>query len=127
MSRMCVALTLLFAQLAEAHLLPTTFAALPAPAQLQLPRVAACKLPLPHARHVSVKSEYHAIVGNTLLLRDCPLKSQPLLVLPQGLPIQLPPSSGVKLPRVEAMAEFRQAGGVAAAADEAAVQHTQPP
>jgi hypothetical protein len=65
-------------QLPEADLLPTTLAALPAPQQLQLPRVSASKLQLP-------------------------------LQLPQGREIQLPPSSGVKLPRLERLAECKQA------------------
>jgi hypothetical protein len=56
-----------------------------------------------------VTNEYYAIMGSTLLLRSCPLASQPALQLPQGQEIQLPPSSGVKLPRLEALAECRQA------------------
>ncbi len=53
-------------------------------------------------------NEYYAIMGSTLLLRPCPLTSQPALQLPPGQEIQLPPSSGVKLPRLEALAECRQ-------------------
>ena len=104
-------------QLPEADLLPTTLAALPAPQQLQLPRVSASKLQLPQARETRVATEYYAIMGSTLLLRACPLASQPALQLPQGREIQLPPSSGVKLPRLERLAECKQAGaGVAGAA-----------
>ena len=96
-------------QLLEADLLPTTFATLPAPQQLQLPRVPASKLSLPQARESRVTNEYYAIMGSTLLLRPCPLASQPAL--------QLPPSSGVKLPRLDSLAECKPAGaGVAGAA-----------
>ena len=107
-------LTLPLTQLAEADLLPTTLSVLRAPAARQLPRVAACKLTLPHARADTVKSEHYAIIGCTLLLRDCPLRSQPLLLLPEGKELQLP-SSGVKLPRIEALAECRQAAAAAVA------------
>jgi hypothetical protein len=104
-------------QLLEADLLPTTFATLPAPQQLQLPRVPASKLSLPQARESRVTNEYYAIMGSTLLLRPCPLASQPALQLPQGQELQLPPSSGVKLPRLDSLAECKQAGaGVAGAA-----------
>ena len=104
-------------QLPEADLLPTTLAALPAPQQLQLPRVSASKLQLPQARETRVATEYYAIMGSTLLLRACPLASQPALQLSQGREIQLPPSSGVKLPRLDSLAECKQAGaGVAGAA-----------
>ena len=106
-------------QLLEADLLPTTFATLPAPPQLQLPRVSASKLSLPQARETRVTNEYYAIMGSTLLLRPCPLASQPALQLPHGqeLQLQLPPSSGVKLPRLDSLAECKQAGaGVAGAA-----------
>ena len=104
-------------QLPEADLLPTTFATLPAPQQLQLPRVSASKLQLPQARETRVATEYSAIMGSSLLLRACPLASQPALQLPQGREIQLPPSSGVKLPRLDSLAECKPAGvGVAGAA-----------
>ena len=104
-------------QLLEADLLPTTFATLPAPPQLQLPRVPASKLSLPQARETRVTNEYYAIMGSTLLLRPSPLATQPALQLPQGQELQLPPSSGVKLPRLDSLAECRQAGaGVAGAA-----------
>ena len=96
-------------QLPEADLLPTTLAALPAPQQLQLPRVSASKLQLPQARETRVATEYYAILGSTMLQRAYPLASQPALQLPQRREIQLPPSSGVKLPRLEALAECRQA------------------
>ena len=100
----------MFTQLAEDDLLPTHTTTLLAAVARELPRVAASKLTLPHARPAAVKSEYYAIV------RDCTLKSQPLLLLPEVKQLQLPPSSGVKLPRIEAMAECRQAGAVVAAA-----------
>ena len=106
----------MFTQLAEDDLLPTHTTTLLAAVARELPRVAASKLTLPHARQAAVKSEYYAIIGSTLLLRDCPLKSQPLLLLPEVKALQLPPSSGVKLPRIEAMAECRQAGAVVVAA-----------
>ena len=93
-------LTFHFLQMREAKLLPTPNATLPAPPAMQLPRVAACKLTLPHAQAVTVKTDHYAIVGSTLLLRACPLPSQPLL--------QLPSSSGVKLPRLEALAACRR-------------------
>ncbi len=84
------------------------------------------KLTLPHARQDTVTSQHYAIIGRTLLLRDCPLRSQPLLVLPQGKELQLPPSSGVKLPRIDALAECRQ-GGAAAVAAAAAVGRVASP
>jgi len=92
----------------EAELLPTPNDTLPAPPAVQLPRVAACKLTLPHAQAVTVKTDYYAIMGCVLLLRACPLPSQPLLQLPQGQQLQLPSSSGVKLPRLEALAACRR-------------------
>ena len=92
----------------EAELLPTLNATLPASPVVQLPRVAACKLTLPHAQAVTVKTDYYEIMGSVLLLRACPLPSQPLLQLPQGQQLQLPSSSGVKLPRMEALAACRQ-------------------
>jgi hypothetical protein len=98
-----------FLQLCEADLLPTTFATLPAPAERELPRVGVTKLKLPEARLGKVANEHYAIIGSTLLLRQCPLASQPALRLPQGRDIELPASSGVKLPRLEAVAECRQA------------------
>ncbi len=62
-------------------------------------------------------NDYYAIMGSTLLLRQCTLASQPALQLPQGLQLELPPSPGVKLPRLDRLAECKQAGaGVAAAA-----------
>ena len=112
-----VVVTVSLLQLDEDDLLPTTFATLPAPKELQLPRVAACKLSLPQARECRVTNDYYAIMGSTLLLRQCPLASQPALQLPQGRQLELPPSSGVKLPRLDRLAECKQAGaGVAAAA-----------
>ena len=113
------AVTLSLLQLGEDDLLPTTFGTtLPAPKELQLPRVAACKLSLPQAREGRVTNDYYAIMGSTLLLRQCPLASHPALQLPQGRQqLDLPPSSGVKLPRLDRLAECKQAGaGVAAAA-----------
>ena len=101
-------LTFPLLQMREAELLPTPNVILPAPPTVQLPRVAACKLTLPHAQAVTVKTDHYAIVGSTLLLRACPLPSQPLLQLPQGLQLQLPSSSGVKLPRLEALAACRR-------------------
>ena len=92
----------------EAELLPTLNATLTASPVVQLPRVAACKLMLPHAQAVNVKTDYYAIMGSVLLLRACPLPSQQLLQLPQGQQLQLPSSSGVKLPRLEALAASRQ-------------------
>jgi hypothetical protein len=41
-------------------------------------------------------------------LHDCPLESQQPLLLPQTEEFQLPPSLGLKLPRIEALAECRQ-------------------
>jgi hypothetical protein len=67
------------------------------------------KLNLPEARQANVANGHYAIIGSTLLLQQCPLASQPALRLPQGREIQLPASSGVKLPRLEALAECRQA------------------
>jgi hypothetical protein len=58
-------LALLLLQLLEADLLPTTFVTLPAPQQLQLPRVPASKLSLPQARESRVTNEYHAVMGST--------------------------------------------------------------
>ena len=92
----------------EAELLPTPNATLPAPPVVQLPRVAACELTLPHAQAVTVRTDYHSIIGSTLLLHSCPLPLQPLLQLPQGQQLQLPSSLGVKLPRLEALAACRQ-------------------
>ena len=79
-----VAVTVSLLQLDEDDLLPTTFATLPAPKELQLPRVAACKLSLPQAREGRVTNDYYTIMDSTLLLRQCPLASQPALQLPQG-------------------------------------------
>ncbi len=93
----------------ETELLPTTLASLPAPAERELPRVAVTKLKLPEARPAKVANDHYAIIGSTLLLRQCPLPSQPALRLPQGKPIELPPSSGVKLARLERLAECMQA------------------
>jgi hypothetical protein len=50
--------------------------------QLDKYSIRSSKLTLPHARQDTVKSQHYAIIGRTLLLRDCPLRSQPLLVLP---------------------------------------------
>jgi len=97
-----------FLQICETELLPTPNATLPAPPVAQLPRVAACELTLPHAQAVTVRTDYYAIMGSTLLLCACPLPSQPLLQLPQGQQLQLPSSSGVKLPRLEALAAVRR-------------------
>jgi hypothetical protein len=114
-------------QLPEADLLPTTFAVLPAPQQLQLPRVSASKLQLPQAQETRVATEYYAILGSTMLQRAYPLASQPALQLPQRREIQLPPSSGVKLPRLERLAECKQAGAALAGAAAAAHAAVAPP
>ncbi len=101
-------MTLSLFQLGEDDLLPTTYATLPASKELQLPRVAACKLSLPQVREGRVTNDYYAIMGSTLLLRQCPLASQPALQLPQGRQFDLPPLSAVKLPRLDMLSPCKQ-------------------
>jgi hypothetical protein len=45
------------------------------------------------------------------------MKSKPPLLLPQGKELQLPHSSCVKLPKIEAIAECKQVGAMHALAE----------
>jgi hypothetical protein len=44
--------------------------------------------------------DHYAVIGNTLLLRSCPLLSQPKILLPAGSRIVLPPIKGFSLPEL---------------------------
>jgi len=94
-------------QIAEDDLLSTPMATLPAAAPCQLPRLPASTLTLPLAKQVAVDSQHDASIGLTVRLPDCPLESQQPLLLPQTEELQLPPSFGLKLPRIEVLAECR--------------------
>ena len=95
-------------QIAEDDLLSTPTVKLPAAAPCQLPRIPASTLTLLLAKQVAVDSQHDASIGLTVPLHDCPLESQQPLLLPQTEEFQLPPSLGLKLPRIEALAECRQ-------------------
>lgn len=95
-------------QIAEDDLLSAPMATLPAAAFCQLPRIPASTLTLPLAKQVAVDSQHDASIGLTVWLQDCPLESQQPLLLPQTKELQLPPSLGLKLPRIEVLAECRQ-------------------
>jgi hypothetical protein len=78
---------------------------LPQPA-ITLSRVAASKLQMESRgkeleASVVKKCEHHAVLGSTLLLRACPLPSQPLMELPAGQDVDLPQMRGVVMPELK--------------------------
>ena len=74
-----------------------------------LDRVPATKLKLEtHDSSVERKEncEHYAVIGDTLLLRSCPLPSQPQLSLPASIKIVLPSIKSVGLPELRLHVNF---------------------
>lgn len=100
---MCVTLAVQIPRTLLAKLPAETL--LPQPA-ITLSRVAATKLQMESRSKeleasVVKKSEQHAVLGSTLLLRACPLPSQPQMELPPGNDVDLPLKKSVVMPELK--------------------------